>query len=80
MLRLQRSLRRLAMDARKQDTRRKIQLGGLIIKAGLAEEEAAVILGALLSAAEALSGPDGEAARQRFRLSGARAFGETDHA
>ena len=32
------------MDARKLDTRRKIQLGGLIVKAGLAEEPAAVPL------------------------------------
>jgi hypothetical protein len=68
------------MDTRKQDTRRKIQLGGLIIKAGLAEEEAAVILGALLSAADALSGSDGEAARERFQQSGTRAFGEGNHA
>jgi hypothetical protein len=30
---------------RKTDTRRKIQLGGLIIKAGLASEEPAVLLG-----------------------------------
>ena len=38
------------MDARKADTRNKIQLGGLIVKAGLAEEPAAVLLGLLLEA------------------------------
>ncbi len=35
------------MDARKADTRNKIQLGGLIVKAGLAEEPAAVLLQAV---------------------------------
>ncbi len=62
------------MDARKQDTRTKIQLGGLVIKAGLAEEETAVILGALIVAAETMAGPEGEAARRRFRRVGDRAF------
>ena len=33
------------MIDRKADTRRKIQLGGLIVKAGLDEEPAAVLLG-----------------------------------
>ncbi len=64
------------MDARKQDTRNKIQLGGLVIKAGLAEEETAVILGALVLAAEAIAGPEGEAARRRFRRVGDRVFSE----
>lgn len=62
------------MDARKQDTRNKIQLGGLVIKAGLAEEETAVIFGALILAAEAMAGPEGEAARRRFRRVGDRVF------
>ena len=34
--------------ARKQDTHQKIQLGGLVVKAGLREEDKAVILGALI--------------------------------
>lgn len=62
------------MDARKQDTRNKIQLGGLVIKAGLGEEETAVVFGALLLAAEAISGPEGEAAKRRFRREGDRVF------
>jgi hypothetical protein len=62
------------MDARKQDTRNKIQLGGLVIKAGLAEEKTAVILGALVLAAEAIAGPEGEAARRRFRRIGDHMF------
>ena len=45
------------MDARKADTRNKIQLGGLIVKAGLAEEPAAVLLGLLLEAAERFPAP-----------------------
>jgi hypothetical protein len=51
-------MRRLADPERRRDTRRKIQLGGLVINAGLAEEEPAVILG-LLTAAQraALCGP-----------------------
>ena len=44
------------MDARKLDTRRKIQLGGLIVKAGLAEEPAAVLLGSCSKRLK--SGPD----------------------
>lgn len=64
------------MDARKQDTRNKIQLGGLVIKAGLAEEETAIILGALVLAAEAINGPEGEIARRRFRRIGDRVFSE----
>ncbi|TYR36060.1 conjugal transfer protein TraD [Mesorhizobium microcysteis] len=37
-------------EARKKDAREKIQLGGLIIKAGLRSEDRAVILGALIDA------------------------------
>ena len=48
------------MDARKADTRNKIQLGGLIVKAGLGDEPAAVLLGLLLAAARTLSGPDAD--------------------
>lgn len=40
---------------RKADTRRKIQLGGLIVKAGLAEEPSSVILGLLCDARGRLS-------------------------
>jgi hypothetical protein len=66
------------MDARKADTRNKIQLGGLIVKAGLGSEQAPVLLGLLLAAAKALSGPDGTAARERWRKTGADAFAISD--
>ena len=61
------------MDARKLDTRRKIQLGGLMIKAGLAGEPADVLLGLLLEAAERLASPEG-GARERWRKAGASEF------
>jgi hypothetical protein len=44
------SLNRERERLRKADTRRKIQLGGLIVKAGLAEEPSSVILGLLCDA------------------------------
>ena len=49
-------MQRAADAERRRDTRRKIQLGGLVIKAGLAEEEPAVILGLLAAAKRVLSG------------------------
>ncbi len=39
-------------NARREDTRRKIQLGGLVIKAGIAGLPPAVILGVLLDGAD----------------------------
>jgi hypothetical protein len=35
-------------DARRKDTREKIELGGLIVKAGLRYEKRALLLGALI--------------------------------
>jgi len=60
---------------RNADTRRKIQLGGLIIKAGLAAEEAAVLLGMLTAGARVLKGPSALESRRRWKEIGARAFG-----
>jgi hypothetical protein len=59
---------------RAADTRRKIQLGGLVIKAGLADESAAVLLGLLVEAARSLKGDNGPALRGRFKEAGNRAF------
>jgi hypothetical protein len=39
-------------EERKRDTREKIQLGGLVIKAGLKNQDKALILGALIDATE----------------------------
>lgn len=38
------------LKKRKADTRRKIELGGLVIKAGMGEFDKAVVLGALIHA------------------------------
>lgn len=62
------------LDNRKQDTRRKIMLGGLVIKSGLALEDDATLLGLMLLAAKTLQGPDGERHRARFRNAGDLAF------
>ncbi|WP_296021827.1 conjugal transfer protein TraD [uncultured Agrobacterium sp.] len=40
--------RKATSDARKKDTRDKIELGGLIVKAGLRFEGRALLLGALI--------------------------------
>jgi len=66
------------MSARKADTRQKIQLGGLIVKAGLADQNPAVILGALMLAADALNGPNAEAEKERFRAAGDEAFAKSE--
>lgn len=62
------------MDARKQDTRNKIQLGGLVIKAGLEDEDTAVLLGAFLSIAAELASFEGAAVRRRYRRVGDQEF------
>ena len=57
---------------RKLDTREKIQLGGLIIKVGLRDEEKAAILGGLVELAEALKNPK---ERLRLKTKGEEVFG-----
>lgn len=60
-------------DARKKDTREKIELGGLIVKAGLRYEKRALLLGLLVEAAKRLRGDEAE--RSRLTAIGAEAFG-----
>jgi Conjugal transfer protein TraD len=60
-------------DARKKDTREKIELGGLIVKAGLRYEKRALLLGALTELRQRLSGDAGE--RSRLTAIGAEVFG-----
>lgn len=60
-------------EARRKDTREKIQLGGLIAKAGLRYEKRALLLGLLIDVAERLRG--NEAERERLTAIGAKAFG-----
>ncbi|HBF31816.1 MAG TPA: hypothetical protein DDW73_19660 [Rhizobium sp.] len=59
-----------SMD-RKKDTRSKIQLGGLVVKAGLRNLDKAVILGILIDAAQRL---DDRNAFERWRAIGKAAF------
>ncbi len=49
--------------ARKKDTREKIELGGLIVKAGLRFEKRAMLLGALIEIADRLREDPSERAR-----------------
>ena len=69
-------MRRVADTERRQDTRRKIQLGGLVIKAGLADEQPAVILGLLTAAKRVLSGQNAADSRRRWKELGDKAFGQ----
>lgn len=62
-----------ATDVRKKDTREKIELGGLIAKAGLRYEKRALLLGLLIDAKERLHGNESE--RERLMAIGAKAFG-----
>ena len=62
-----------ATDARKKDTREKIELGGLIAKAGLRYEKRSLLLGLLIDASDRLRG--NEAERERLTAIGAKAFG-----
>lgn len=64
--------KRLMTDARKFDTRVKIQLGGLVTKAGLRDADKALILGCLMELQEQLQD---EANPQRQRLETLRKAG-----
>lgn len=74
--RLERMRRSSSSEARKKDTREKIELGGLIVKAGLRYEKRALLLGLLIDGHRRIE----EDAAERVRLTaiGAEAFGR-DH-
>lgn len=63
-------------DARRRDTREKIELGGLIVKAGLRYEKRALLLGLLIDGQRRIGEDNGE--RARLSAIGAEAFGR-DH-
>jgi len=65
--------RNATSDARKKDTRDKIELGGLIVKAGLRFEKRALLLGALIDLQKRLKSNEEE--RKRLTAIGAEAFG-----
>ena len=60
-------------EARKKDAREKIELGGLIVKAGLRYEKRALLLGVLIEAQKKIKGDEAE--RSRLSAIGAEAFG-----
>lgn len=59
-------------DARKKDTREKIQLGGLIVKAGLRYEKRALLLGLLIDGVSRITADEAE--RERLTAIGSEAF------
>ena len=64
----------MSTDHRKADTRHKIELGGLVIKAGLGDLDKAVILGLLIEARERMNGSNGRAEFERYSKVGSDAF------
>ncbi|MBC2775811.1 type IV conjugative transfer system coupling protein TraD [Rhizobium sp. AQ_MP] len=56
-------LRSRTTEARKRDTREKIELGGLIVKAGLRFEKRALLLGLLIDAQRRIKNDKAEQAR-----------------
>ncbi|KQZ46718.1 conjugal transfer protein TraD [Rhizobium sp. Root149] len=64
----------MTTEARKKDAREKIELGGLIVKAGLRYEKRALLLGLLIDAAARMRGDERE--RERLLTIGAEAFGD----
>jgi len=73
LVRLERMAKAMTSDARKKDTREKIELGGLIVKAGLRYEKRALLLGLLIDANRRIRGDETEKAR--LAAIGAEAFG-----
>ena len=63
---------RMTAMERTAQTQRTFRLGGLIVKAGLAEEEPAVLLGMLTAGARVLDGRNAEESRRRWKELGGR--------
>ena len=63
----------VASETRKQHTREKFELGGLIIKAGFRHQERALLLGLLIDAGRWLR--EDETERSRLRRIGNEALG-----
>ncbi|MBD9445068.1 MULTISPECIES: conjugal transfer protein TraD [unclassified Rhizobium] len=62
------------VEARKKDAREKIELGGLIVKAGLRYEKRALLLGLLMDACARIRADEAE--RTRLSELGAKAFAD----
>ena len=70
--RLEKNLSLQKLKARKADTRRKIEFGGLVIKAGMDKHSKAVILGALIDALDNLE--NDKHYKKLCKMKGERAF------
>ena len=68
---LERRRRFYMTDERKREARRKFLLGGIVVRAGLAEADRAFLLGALLEAGRISPGAD---AYERLKALGETAF------
>lgn len=79
LARLQNNLMQQREQKRKQDTRRKIELGGLIIKAKLDTLSKAQILGLLIEAKEQINGLDRSQNLEKWEQIGDVAFQESWH-
>lgn len=74
-------MRTWAVERRKR-TRHLIELGGLVVKAGVVEvtgDDRAMIYGALIWMAEKLNSEDGERAREQWAGMGKEAFARADN-
>src|SRR5229473_109359 len=74
LIRIEACRARMSHEERKLDTRRKIAMGGLVIKAGLDHEDPAVLLGMLMSAARVLSSPNADEHPRGWRERGDSVF------
>jgi hypothetical protein len=73
--RLERSKALQNIKKRKADTRRKIEFGGLVIKAGMDEFSKDIILGALLDSKQQIeNSEDGKDIKNLFKMKGQDAF------
>lgn len=73
-MRTENQYRQLKTKERAQETRHKIQLGGLVIKAELESEPSAVLLGLLLEVAQKLKTAEADTLRDRWKVLGDLAF------
>lgn len=76
LAKLERTKAMQAIKKRKMDTRRKIELGGLVIKSHLSQYPKDVILGALIDAMDQLS--DNPELKRLWQIKGQQAFLETE--
>lgn len=68
---MERSRAQESQRARRLDTRQKIELGGLIVKAGMREQDKAALYGGLVELADKLNDPS---EFSRLRLLGEKLF------